>query len=91
MQPPFARRVDSLAMELRVHRVRPDLPRMQLAPQHPEPVVVLTTAERARAVTGGERGRLVEEEELCELAGLKERPALPAAELEPARDPPLTA
>ena len=38
---------------------------------------------------GRERGRLVEEEELRELAGLEQRPALPAAELEPAGDPAL--
>lgn len=38
---------------------------------------------------GGERGRLVEEEQLGEAAGLEERASLPAAELEPARDPAL--
>src|SRR5688572_3594613 len=38
-------------------------------------------------MSGRERGRLVEEEELRELAGSEQRPALPAAELEPAGDP----
>ena len=38
-------------------------------------------------MTGGERRRLVEEEELGEASGLQQRAALPAAELEPARDP----
>jgi hypothetical protein len=40
-------------------------------------------------VPGGERGRLVQEEELRELARLHEPRAVPAAELEPARDPAL--
>ena len=35
-----------------------------------EPNVVLAAAERARAVTGRERRRLVEEEQLGEPAGL---------------------
>ena len=38
---------------------------------------------------GRERGGFVEEEELRELAGLEQRPALPPAELEPAGDPAL--
>ena len=36
---------------------------------------------------GGERGRLVEEEELREAAGLHQRRAVPAAEAQPAGDP----
>ena len=54
-----------------------------------EAVVVLPAAQRARAVPGGERRRLVEEEELGEPARLHHRPALPAPELEPAGDPAL--
>ena len=38
-------------------------------------------------MAGGERRRFVEEEELGEASGLQQRTALPAAELEPARDP----
>ena len=40
-------------------------------------------------MAGGEGGRLVEEEELRELARLHQRPPMPAAELEPAGDPAL--
>src|SRR6188508_3312358 len=64
---------------------------MELAPQLPEANVVLAAAERAGAMACRERGRLVEEEELRELAGLQQRAALPASELEPARDPALHA
>jgi hypothetical protein len=39
-------------------------------------------------VPGGERGRFVEEEQFREPAGLHERPAVPATELEATRDPP---
>ena len=62
---------------------------MELSPDLGESVVVGMAAERAGAVTGRERRRLVEEEELGELAGLQERRAVPAAELELARDPAL--
>ena len=40
-------------------------------------------------MTGRERGRLVQEEQLGEPARLQQRAALPAAELEPTRDPAL--
>src|SRR5262245_17522873 len=82
MEPPAAA-VDALAVELLVHRVRSTRPREELAEAH----VVLPAAQGARPVARRERGRLVEEEELRELARLEQRLAVPAAELEPARDP----
>ena len=81
--------IDALGVESCVHRVRADLAGMELAPDVREADVVLTAAERARAVPRGERRRLVEEEELGEAAGLEEGGAPPAAELEPACDPAL--
>src|SRR5438876_6848081 len=62
---------------------------MKLAPDRTQPPVVLAPAQRACAVAGGERRRVVEEEELGEAPGLEQRSAMPAAEPEPARDPPL--
>ena len=79
--------VDALTVQLRVDRVRADLTGMDRAPDLAEAVVVGAPAERTRAMTGGEGGRLVEEEELGEAARLEQRPALPAAELELAGDP----
>src|SRR5262245_34379740 len=76
-------------MELGVDRVRPSVSRMELDPDLEEPVVVVAAAERAGAVPGGERGRLVEEEQLGEAAGPEQRAAPPALELEPAGDPAL--
>ena len=70
-----------LGMELHIHRVGADMSTMKLQPERLEANVVLTTAERTRPMAGGERGRLVEEEELCEPAGLEERSSLPAAKL----------
>ena len=70
-----------------VDRVGAGLARVELAPDRAEAVVVLAPAERARAMPGRERGRLVEEEELREPPGLEQRPPQPAAELEPAGDP----
>jgi len=61
---------DPLAVESCVDRVRSSATRVQLPPQREEPVVVGTTAERARTMSGGECGRLVEEEELGESPGL---------------------
>ena len=49
-------------------------------PDRDEAVVVRAPAERARPVAGGERGRLVEEEQLGEPARLHQRRAVPAAE-----------
>src|SRR5690242_20493538 len=83
MQSPLAPR-DPLLVQLRVDRVRSLHPE-ELA----ETVVVLTAAERARPMTGCERRRLVQEEQLRELPGPEERRAPPAAELEPAGDPAL--
>ena len=77
----------ALGVELRVDRVGSDLPGMKLAPDRDEAGVVFAAAERTGAVAGGERGRLVEEEQLGEASGLHQRPTLPAAELEPAGDP----
>ncbi len=82
------RGVDTLRVELRVHRVRAPLARMELPPDLLEADVIVAPAEGARPVTRGERGGLVEEEELGELPRLEERPALPPLELEPAGDPP---
>src|SRR5829696_5731206 len=60
---------------------------MELAPELPEPDVVLTATQCARPVPGRERRRLVQEEQLGELPRLHQRLPVPAAELEPARDP----
>jgi hypothetical protein len=79
---------DALGMELRVDRVGAGFPRVELAPDLAETDIVGATAERARAVSRGERGRLVEEEQLRESAGLEQRPSSPAPELEPAGNPP---
>jgi len=79
---------DSLAMELLVDGVSSRLLRVECAPKLAEPDVVLVTAQRARAVSGRERCRLVQEEQLGELPRLQERQAVPTAELEPAGDPP---
>ena len=75
-------------MELRIDRIGPRPPVMAPLPDLAEADVVLATAQRARPVAGGERRRLVQEEELREAARPKERSAVPALELEPARDPP---
>jgi len=74
-------------MELQIHRVGAHVPTMELLPECTEANVVLTTTESARPMAGGERGRLVEEEELREPAGLEEPRSPPAAKLEPAGDP----
>jgi ABC-type cobalamin/Fe3+-siderophores transport system ATPase subunit len=65
------------------------LARMALLPERGEAVVVVPATQCARAVTRGERGRLVEEEELREATGLQQRATLPAAVLELAGDPAL--
>ena len=79
--------VVALPMQLCVDRIGSDLPRMDVAPQLAEPLVVGTATQGARTVTGSERRRLVEEEELREATRLQQRGSVPAAELEPARDP----
>ncbi len=85
---PSRAQIDALVVELFVDRVCADLTGVELAPDRAEAHVVLATTERARPMTGSERGRLVEEEELREAAGLEEWTTEPAAELEPAGDPP---
>ena len=80
--------VDPFEVELLVHGVGTALRRVQPGPDLYEAVVVGSAAERAGPVPGGERSRLVEEEQLGEAAGLHQRRAVPAPELEPARDPP---
>src|SRR6185312_1076686 len=79
--------VDALAVQAQIDRVGACLAVVQTGPDRAEAVVVLAPAERARAVAGGERRGLVDEEELGELARLHHRAALPALELEPAGDP----
>ena len=71
-------------MELLVDRIgpAPAEERLQLS-------VVLVAALAAGAMPGGECGRLVEEEELREAAGLEQRVPAAALELEPAGDPAL--
>jgi hypothetical protein len=80
--------VDALVMKLPVDRVGAYLIGMDLAPQPAEVDVVLTAAECAGSVAGGERGG-VEEEELGEAARLKEPAPTPAAKLELTGDPTL--
>src|SRR5207247_1510618 len=86
---PSRGRIDSLAVELLVDRVGSCLTGVEQAPDRAEAVVILPAAERAGPVSGGERRRLVEEEELGEPAGLHQRLAVPAAEPEAAGDPAL--
>ena len=83
VQPPSARRVEPLRVEALVDLVGPR------ADERHEAVVVLAAAERTRPVAGGERRRLVEEEQLREPAGLEQPRPLPVLELEPAGDPAL--
>jgi hypothetical protein len=79
--------VDALGMELSVNCVRSELARVELSPEVGEAVIVLAPAERTWAMTGRERGRLVEKEQLRELPRLLERFAVPAAKLKTAGDP----
>ena len=69
---------DPFGEELPVDRICADLALVQPGPDLREADVVLATAQRAWPVAGGERGRLVEEEQLGELAGLAQRAAQPA-------------
>ncbi len=78
-----------LAVELRVDQVRRDLVRVDLAPDRAEAVVVGAATQCAGAMSRGEGGRLVEEEELGEATRLEQWASLPAAELETTRDPAL--
>ena len=61
-------RRDALAVQLEVDRVGSGLARMELAPDLAQAHVVGAPAERARAMAGGERRHLVEEEQLGEAA-----------------------
>src|SRR4029077_6109653 len=81
--------VDALGVQPGVDRIGAQPARVQVAPELSESLVVRVPAERARTMPCGERRRLVEEEELGELAGLQQRAAMPAAELELTRDPTL--
>ena len=83
VQPPSARRVEPFGVQALVDLVGPR------ADERHETVVVLAAAESTRPVAGGERRRLVEEEQLREPAGLKQPRPLPVLELEPAGDPAL--
>jgi hypothetical protein len=80
---------DALPMELRIDRVGSALVVVERRPDFDQEVIVGAAAERAGPVPGREGRRLVEEEELREAARLQKRPAVPAAELEPTRDPAL--
>ena len=85
---PFLRvRIETLGVQLGVDRIGSHLARMQVAPDRDQTVVVLAPALRTGAVAGGERGHLVEEEQLRVAARLQKGAAPAAAELEPARDP----
>ena len=86
---PSRRLVDPLPVEPGIDRVRAAVG-MQLTPDGSEAVVVGAAAQGARAMTGSEGSRLVEEEQLGEPPRLQQWPAQPAAELEPAADPPLS-
>jgi hypothetical protein len=76
-------------VELGVDRIGSFLPGVDAFPEPGEMLVVGVSAERAGSVPGRERGCLVEEEELGELAGLEEWAPMPSPELELARDPAL--
>jgi len=80
---------DALGMELLVDSVRSDRAGMEPRPDLGEADVVLPPAERAGTVPGGERRRLVEEEELRKPSRLEQRFPPPAPELEAAGDPAL--
>jgi hypothetical protein len=74
-------------VKLSVYRIGTDLSGVHRAPDRREADVILASTQGARAVARGERGRLVQEEQLGEPAGLQQRRSMPIAEAEPARDP----
>ena len=82
------RRLDPLRVEPLVDRIRADVA-VELAPERGEARVVLTAAESAGPMARGERSRLVQEEQLGELAGLQQRGPVPATELQATRNPAL--
>jgi hypothetical protein len=79
--------LDALLVELGVDRVRARLLRVHGLPELDEARVVRSAAERAGTMTGRKRGRLVEEEQLGELARLEQPSSPPVLELKLARDP----
>src|SRR5207244_11138879 len=81
-----ASRVEPLSVQPGVDRVRSDLAGVELPPERDQPVVVLSSAERAGTVPGRERGRVIEEEELGESSRLEQRLSAPAAEFAPTGD-----
>jgi len=81
-------RVQAFGVQPPVDQVGGGLARMLLGPAADELVVVRAAAQGARTVAGRQRGRLVQEEQLGESAGLHQRCAMPAAEAQPAGDPP---
>src|SRR5688572_5893989 len=78
-------------MELRVDRVCTRRTGVKPAPDLDKATVVLVATQPARPMPRRERGRFVEEEQLCEAARLHQRRAMPPAELKPTGDPPLPA
>ena len=82
-------RRDAPPMELRIDRIGSALVVVERGPDFDQEVVVRAAAQRAGPVPGRESRCLVQEEELREATGLQERPAVPASELEPTRNPPL--
>jgi hypothetical protein len=82
-------RIDALFVQAGVDDVGGRLAGMRQLPQREEALVVLAPAERTGTVSGCERGRLVEEEQLGEPAGLQERRAVPVLEAQAAGDPAL--
>jgi hypothetical protein len=79
--------VEALAVQPRVHLVGGRPAAAGTGADIQKTVVVGPAAQRARAVAGGKRRRLVEEEQLGEPVRLQQAPALPATELELAGDP----
>jgi hypothetical protein len=73
-----------LAVQPRVHGIR-----ARLSHELEKADVVGPAAQRTRSVACSECGRLVQEEELGELARLQQPAPAPASELEPAGDPAL--
>jgi hypothetical protein len=80
--------VDPLGVELEIDCIRTDGLAVPPSPDVTEVDVVLAPAERTGPVTRGERCRLVQEEQLRELARLQQRTPVPAPEFQPAGDPP---
>ena len=82
-------RADPLGMQRHVHLGRPGRcgPAARLGPQRRKALGIAAAALEAGAMAGGQRRRLVEEEQLGVAVGLHHRLAVPALELEHAGDP----